>query len=180
VVLHVVRDGVAHLDVGAPVSLTTARRLACDAAAVRVTEPPDGEVLSVGRRTRTIPASIRRALRARDGGCRFPGCTNRRYVDGHHIHHWADGGETKLSNLVELCRRHHRYVHEYGFGIEIVDGEIEFRDQRGHAIELAPDLPRPRGHGLPAVAASMPTWDGSPLDYGCAVEGLLASGAEGV
>ncbi|HEY4444982.1 MAG TPA: HNH endonuclease, partial [Steroidobacteraceae bacterium] len=62
--------------------------------------------------TRSIPPAIRRALHTRDGGCRFPGCTHQRYVDAHHIEHWADGGETKLSNLVTLCRLHHRVVHE--------------------------------------------------------------------
>ena len=75
-------------------------------------ENQQGEPLDVGRKTRTIPPAIRRALNSRDGGCRFPGCTHQRYVDAHHIEHWADGGETKLSNLVTLCRLHHRLVHE--------------------------------------------------------------------
>ncbi len=69
----------------------------------------DGAVLDVGRRTRTVPPSIRRALLARDGTCRFPGCISRR-CDAHHIEHWLDGGETSLGNLVLLCRRHHRSV----------------------------------------------------------------------
>ncbi|MHB8476836.1 MAG: HNH endonuclease signature motif containing protein [Steroidobacteraceae bacterium] len=60
------------------------------------------------RKTRSIPSSIRRALNSRDGGCSFPGCTHQRYVDAHHIEHWAEGGETKLANLVTLCRLHHR------------------------------------------------------------------------
>jgi hypothetical protein len=76
----------------------------------------------VGRKTRTIPAAIRRALNTRDGGCRFPGCTHQRYVDAHHIEHWANGGETKLSNLVTLCRLHHRLVHEGEITIESMDG----------------------------------------------------------
>ena len=54
----------------------------------------DGKPLSVGRRTRSVPASIRRALLARDGRCQFPGCERRRFVDAHHIVHWARGGET--------------------------------------------------------------------------------------
>jgi hypothetical protein len=68
-------------------------------------------VLNVGRRTRTIPPALRRALEVRDGGCRHPGCGSR-FTDTHHIEHWADGGETRLENLVLLCRRHHRAVHE--------------------------------------------------------------------
>ena len=70
-----------------------------------------GPVLSVGRKTRTIPPHIRRALEERDRGCRFPGCAGR-FTEAHHVRHWADGGETSLSNLLLLCRRHHRAVHE--------------------------------------------------------------------
>ena len=70
-----------------------------------------GPVLSVGRPTRTVPPHIRRALEERDRGCRFPGCASR-FTEAHHVRHWADGGETSLSNLLLLCRRHHRAVHE--------------------------------------------------------------------
>ncbi len=78
---------------------------------------------------------MRRALRNRDGGCRFPGCTNTRFVDGHHIKHWADGGETCLDNLVLLCRHHHHQVHEGGFACEkSADGEIYFKDQRRRTL----------------------------------------------
>jgi hypothetical protein len=95
-------------------SLAATRRVACDAAIVEVTRSVSGEVLDVGRRTRSIPPAIRRALWLRDaGGCRFPGCTNTRHLDGHHIEHWADGGATSLDNLVQLCRlcraRHNRH-----------------------------------------------------------------------
>jgi hypothetical protein len=83
-----------------------------------VLENEHGEPLDVGRKTRSIPPAIRRALRSRDAGCRFPGCTHQQYVDAHHIEHWADGGETKLSNLVTLCRLHHRLVHEGQIRIE--------------------------------------------------------------
>ena len=88
---------------GMHVSNETARRLACDAARVTMRHGPAGEVLSVGRRTRTISPALRRALAARDRHCRFPGCRATR-CDGHHIRHWAHGGETALSNLVLLCR----------------------------------------------------------------------------
>ena len=65
----------------------------------------------------SIPTAIARALKARDGGCRFPGCDRTRFTEGHHVKHWADGGETKLSNLVTLCGFHHRLVHEGGYGL---------------------------------------------------------------
>ncbi len=86
--------------------------LACDCSVVAVIENDRGEPLNVGRKTRSIPPALRRALNARDRGCRFPGCTHTRYVDAHHVRHWAHGGETKASNLVTLCRFHHRKVHE--------------------------------------------------------------------
>ena len=77
-----------------------------------------GNPQSVGRKTRTVPTAIKRALWARDRGCRFPGCGHTRFVDAHHIRHWSAGGETALGNLLLLCTRHHRLVHEGGFRIE--------------------------------------------------------------
>jgi len=120
-----------------PIHPETARRLACDAVrsmvSVAAAAPVDGSAstagttravpLSVGRATRTIPAPIRTALHLRDQGCRFPGCDRPpAWTDGHHIVHWADGGPTELDNLVSLCRRHHRTVHEQGWRIHITGG----------------------------------------------------------
>jgi uncharacterized protein DUF222/HNH endonuclease len=98
---------------GSVVGPDTARRLACDASVSRVIVDPAGEPLDVGRRTRTIPAAIRTALVVRDRGCVHPGCDHPpQWTDAHHLRHWADGGPTSLENLVLLCRRHHRAVHE--------------------------------------------------------------------
>lgn len=104
----------AELDRGWPVHPDSARRLACDAAVTRITiEAATSEPLSVGRTRRTVPASMRRALAARDRGCRFPGCDRPvEWTDAHHVVHWADHGETALPNLVLLCRPCHRRVHE--------------------------------------------------------------------
>jgi 5-methylcytosine-specific restriction endonuclease McrA len=162
----------------------TVRRLGCEANLVAIQH--DGEkILSVGRKTRAIPPAIRRALRLRDRGCRFPGCTHTRHVDAHHIQHWADGGETKLSNLVELCGRHHRLLHEGGYGLRLTDdGALVFTRPDGERI---PDVPRAfvlEGGGDPgAVAAEAAPadvtavtcgshWDGKPPDYGAMVEML--------
>ncbi len=91
----------------------TARRLACDADISRIITDGDGQPLDVGRRTRTVPPAIRKALEARDGGCAVPGCdVPAWHCDAHHIEHWADGGITALINLILLCRRHHRLLHE--------------------------------------------------------------------
>jgi hypothetical protein len=117
-----------------PIHPEIARRIACDAVRTVVTVAPTADdsswitgspavPLSVGRATRTIPASIRTALVVRDQGCRFPGCDRPpAWTDGHHIIHWADGGPTELDNLVSLCRSHHRRVHEEGWRIHIADG----------------------------------------------------------
>lgn len=129
------------------------RRICCDAAVVRILETSEGEPLDVGRKTRVISPALRRALKRRDGGCRFPGCTHTRFVDGHHIQHWADGGETSLSNLLSLCRFHHRLVHEGGYYI-VADGS-EFRFFRADGYEITA-LPRKR----PGAAVAKP----EPLD----------------
>jgi Domain of unknown function (DUF222)/HNH endonuclease len=169
---------------GPAISPETVRRLGCDAAVVRIVER-DGRPLSVGRRTRTIPPALRRALRSRDDGCRFPGCTHRRFLHAHHIRHWARGGATTLENLVQLCSYHHRLVHEGGFRVEPAgDRAPRFRRPDGQLIPATPSCARVRG---PALAhqhercgllvddrTCMPRSAGDPLDYGIAVEGLLA------
>ena len=121
------------------ISAEAARRMSCDAGIVCMVEDANGNPLSVGRRTRSIPTSIGRALRKRDKCCRFPGCTNRLFVDGHHIKHWALGGETALSNLVSLCSRHHKFVHEYGYRVEMdADGWPHFFDPQGRPAKDVP------------------------------------------
>ncbi len=114
----------------------TIRRIGCDAALVRILESGDGEPLDVGRKTRLIPPAMRRALMRRDGGCRFPGCTHTKFVDGHHIVHWADGGETRLDNLVSVCRHHHRLLHEGGY--TVVKRGADFLFFRPDGVQVAP------------------------------------------
>jgi hypothetical protein len=113
--------GKAHFEDKPWLSAQTARRLSCDASLVTVLEGESGQVLNVGRRSRIVPAHIRRALMERDGVCRYPGCHESRYVDAHHVKHWAEGGETSLENLVTLCRFHHRQLHRGCFEVR-VDG----------------------------------------------------------
>jgi len=98
----------------------------------------DGAPLRIGRKTRKIPPALGRALRARDGGCRFPGCERRRFVDAHHIRHWARGGATDQDNLLLLCRHHHRLVHEGGYSVErLPDGRVRFRLPNGKLLGAA-------------------------------------------
>jgi Domain of unknown function (DUF222) len=129
--------GRCHLEHGPTLPAETVRRLSCDASLVRILETERGEPLDVGRKTRSIPPAIRRALNARDPGCCFPGCTYQRYLDAHHVEHWVDGGETKLKNLVHLCRTHHRLVHEGGITVAArAGGGWRFARPDGREFEL--------------------------------------------
>ena len=132
---------------GVRVSAETSRRMACDAAVVAMVHARDGSVLSVGRRTRTIPPHIRRALDERDRGCRFPGCACR-FTEAHHVRHWADGGATSLRNTLLLCRRHHRAVHEGRVKVSVnADGTVLFVTPGGRILVDAPARPAERGSG---------------------------------
>ncbi|MDO8862472.1 DUF222 domain-containing protein, partial [Haliea sp. E1-2-M8] len=111
--------GRAHFEDKPWLSPSTARRLSCDASLVTVLEDDAGKVLNVGRKSRIVPGRIRRALRERDGVCQYPGCQESEYVDAHHIQHWAEGGETRLDNLLTLCRFHHRQLHRGCFDVRL-------------------------------------------------------------
>jgi hypothetical protein len=191
------RDGCCHLHDGPNLAPHTVRRLSCDAGVVRIVEDAKGQPLDVGRKTRTIAPALKRALSARDQGCRFPGCGATRHLHGHHIEHWADGGNTCLDNLVQLCPHHHRRVHEGGFDVQAL---------RDHACgALAIDFYRPDGsriddavpqHSLTdCVETSLkqrnaqlglaidhdtafPNWDGEPMDHAMAIDGMFTASGD--
>ena len=129
--------GASELDHTGPVPPEVTRRIACDASVMRVVLSGSSEPLDVGRRTSVVPPAIRRAVIVRDGRCRFPGCDRpHTWCDAHHVLHWADGGSTALPNLVLMCRRHHRMVHERGgFGLTLEDGRPVFRRPDGSVLE---------------------------------------------
>jgi hypothetical protein len=137
-----VTEGQCELDGGTPIPFQTARRHACDASCVHIEKNEADEIMSVGRKTRKIPPALRRALEARGRFCAFPGCTCTLFLDAHHIKHWLDGGETKLKNLVLLCRRHHRLVHEEGWRIEVgADGTRSFVHPMQGKLDAVPVPP---------------------------------------
>ena len=169
-----------------------------DRRSLRTWVDDDGMVVVQGRLTPEVGAALRRALEAacdkaqarralaaRDGQCRFPGCGNRR-CDAHHVRHWADGGETALDNLVLLCRRHHRAVHEEGFRITLdAASDVQFTRPDGRPFPATP--PPPAWSGAPLAPtndrldeegievdsqAAAPAWKGERVDIGWAV-GLL-------
>jgi hypothetical protein len=184
--------GNSNLDDGVHVSAGTSQRVACDASRVVIQHDAEGNVTETGARTRTIPPWLRRLLRARDRTCRFPGCGGR-FAEGHHVRHWAQGGPTRLSNLVLLCRRHHRAVHEEGYQVEReADGTLRFRRPDGREVPEVPEPPAApadpvgdmkethRAQGLRLHARTgRPTWLGERLDLGWAISVLhpLASSA---
>jgi hypothetical protein len=185
--LHAGTAGRCELEDGPSMPAETVRRLACDSSVITLLEDKDGTPLDVGRKTRSIPPAIRRALNARDRGCRFPGCPNTRYVDGHHIRHWAQGGETRLHNLLTLCRFHHRQVHEGGVIVQVLDdGAVRFvkpdgRSLDGVARRCVPPLAdwtslvaTDRALGIHIDRNTAATrWRGETMDYGLAIETLL-------
>jgi hypothetical protein len=183
IVVHVAAEtlrsrtaGCCEIEHGPSIAAETARRLSCDASLFSVIEDADGEPLNVGRKTRNISAPLRRLLKARDKGCRFPGCCNARYIDAHHIKHWANGGETKPANLVSLCRFHHRAVHEGGFDVQILDdGALRFVRPDGKAVDddkLRCAQPEGDVRQMP-VAAGQWEYRGDRMDLGIAVDILF-------
>ncbi len=162
---------------GTPLPLHVARMLACDGQRVDVHVGESGEILDVGRSRRTIPTAIGRALALRDGGCRVPGCGRSRHLQAHHVHAWAEGGDTSVDNLVLLCPGHHWLVHEGQMRVVVHEGELEFLNAHGLTMKA---VPRHARHGIDedVVASRLeawldeaqesgdltPKWDGSRLD----------------
>jgi hypothetical protein len=175
-------DGESELADGAPIDGETARRLACDSAIVPLLERA-GRPLGVGRKTRSVPPALRRALASRDRGCRFPGCASHRTVDAHHIEHWANGGATNLENLVQLCRHHHRLLHEGGYTVTKAGSRFVFRRPDGRQIRAFPRKPRRCSSALPESnlrdghaidpEATVTLWAGERFDFGYNVDALL-------
>jgi hypothetical protein len=120
------------------------RRLACEAGIVLAGVADEGTPMDMGRRDRRLSAALRRALHLRDRNCTFPGCGATRHLHAHHVHHWADGGPTDLSNLVLICSHHHRFVHQNGWTIEVrPDAQHRFAPPDGPPVERRPRLQPP-------------------------------------
>ena len=186
---------------GSGVSAETSSRLACDAEIVPIARAADGSVLDVGRRRRTVGWRLRKALEARDGGCRFPGCESRGRTHAHHITPWAEGGETAMNNLVLLCPFHHRAVHEAGWRVEMDEwGAPCFLNPLRVRLPVVPASPDIGGlvpgngsvrgvqnfglgrwHGQDGIDAwtGDSLWAGERIDWGYAMVCLWREGMEG-
>jgi hypothetical protein len=182
VLVHVnAETGEAQIDDGPVLSEASKQHVMCAASWAGVIRGGDGEVLHLGRSARDPNRAQRRALALRDGGCVFPACTQRIWVDAHHIVPWEHNGPTDIDNLALLCRHHHTAVHHRGFRIERV-GNQKFRFYNAAGIELiaAPPLRKPKAtisktsaSGRPITPdTGLPQLDWREPDYADAVEGL--------
>ncbi len=171
-------EGASAIQDGPSLPAETVRRLCCESGLVTWLEDASGRTLDVGRKTRAIPPALRRALDKRDQGCQFPGCANHRFVDAHHLEHWAAGGETKLENLTLLCRYHHRLLHEGGFSASRQGDKLCFADPAGRPIPAVPPTPELPDAGAVVLSeqharrgiriddqTSIPDWRGERADY---------------
>jgi hypothetical protein len=141
-------EGVADIAGVGPVSIEVVRRLACDANVDLTVEDATGTILQQGRARRDPTPVQRIEIDRRDKGCRFPGCSYTEFTNVHHIQHWAHGGATDMDNLVTLCGRHHRAVHELGWSVSgDADAVLTFTSP----------------HGRPMPSVPSPTWRQSSL-----------------
>ena len=176
------RPVLCELEDGPTLAIETARRLACDCALVGLVDDAEG---SRSKAHAPIPPSLKRRPGPRKG-CRFPGCPHTRYSQGHHVEHWADGGET-VSNLITLCHHHHHLVHEGGYRITITDdGVFRFLDPAGEPVNedfavagrfrgiAIAGFNRERGvHVAPDTVVTR--WQGETMDYSMAMDAMLAA-----
>ena len=127
----------AETEAGTRLPTDAVRRLACDGRIEWILES-GGRAVGIGRRGRQVPGAVARMLRHRDVGCRFPGCERKRWVQAHHLVHWADGGATSLDNLVLLCHTHHRLIHEGGWRTSGHPArDLRFHDPTGRPLKRA-------------------------------------------
>ncbi|MET1089673.1 MAG: DUF222 domain-containing protein, partial [Arthrobacter sp.] len=112
-------DEPAHLDGYGPIPTSMARKLLTHGAGsfYRVlVDPRDGAPLEIGRTNYRVTKVMKKALQLRDGKCTFPGCNNRSLDnDTDHLQAWQHGGTTGISNLAQLCPKHHRLKHNSGW-----------------------------------------------------------------
>jgi hypothetical protein len=139
VMIHVDENAINNESGKSDLPIESVRRITCDASIVEVLKNESGELLDASRKTRVVSPSLKRALIGRDKCCRFPGCTHDKWLDAHHVMHWSDGGETTKENLMLLCSRHHRLLHEGGYTIhKNFAGNWYFRTTTNKIISESP------------------------------------------
>jgi hypothetical protein len=144
VILHLRAGEAPHLEHAGVISRAAAERLACDARLQAIVTDGDGNARAT-RTLRTAPDALVRALRDRDRSCRFPGCGATRHLHSHHRHRWTANGPTALDNLVLLCGRHHRFVHELGWQVSGPSHALRFLRPDGTVCGAGPPAHAPPG-----------------------------------
>lgn len=140
------QDGQCELDSGVHLSAETARRFACDCTVVTVSDEEEGSNSEThmgvsGRARRVVSGALRRVVQAEQRRCQFPGCHHERFLEAHHIVHWAEGGETSKANTCLLCSYHHTFVHEGGYRVErSAEGGFNFLSPWGSKVDRTPPL----------------------------------------
>ena len=116
--------GTANIDgIDEPISASTARRLAADAAIIPIVLGAQSEPLDVGRSSRLFTEAQRRALAVRDAGCIWPGCdAPPGWCEVAHVTAWAREGPTDLSNGALMCHFHHRRFDNDGWSLDHHNG----------------------------------------------------------
>ena len=134
----------AEIEGGGVIAPEVASRMLCDSDLELVVHDSVGNTVGIGRASRQVPSWMRRQLLRRDGGCTFPGCGTKRFLNAHHVVHWEQGGRTDLGNLTLVCHFHHKLVHEFGWTVRL--------DEAQSAVWLRPDGTR----FVPAIRAAHP------------------------
>jgi hypothetical protein len=158
-----------HGDTGIPAEIS--RRLLCDAAIIPALDDQQGRTRELGHKSRVFAGALRRALLIRARGCcEFPGCTHRRYLEGHHVRHWIHGGETTMGNGLVVCTAHHAMLHSGGARVVATADGFQFLRPDGRPLR---DEAPPRPGQLADTKAPPPTWDGEPVDYDAVIAHAL-------
>jgi hypothetical protein len=131
-IVHVSDDAPPLLEGAGPISVETAERLCCDAR--RLTIKRSGSDLVHSRVTRCASYAQLRTLIKRSGHCQYPGCSATRELQAHHLVPDAHGGETVLDNLILLCPRHHKLLHDHHISTSGNGDHPAFTDRSGRAI----------------------------------------------
>jgi hypothetical protein len=131
-IVHVSDDQPPMLEGAGPLSPETAERLVCDAR--RLTIRPVGRDLVHSRVGRCASYAQQRALHKRSAHCQYPGCTAARELEAHHLIAVEHGGKTELDNLILLCPRHHKLLHDQHIHTSGTSEHPAFQDQAGRAI----------------------------------------------
>jgi hypothetical protein len=178
-VVHLDADeGTARIDHGPAIPRRTAERIGCGARVRALLRDARGNPLYLGRTRRLVSKTLRAAIHARDHcECRFPGCHETRHLDAHHIQPWWLGGRTDIDNVILLCDRHHRLIHDHGYRMRGRGTDVTFLRPTGEPIPATGPAIRGDAGALanPDLAedALTPSWSGERLDLDAALASLL-------